>query len=1035
MTSAAVLAPGTVFAGDYTIVRPLSEGGMGALYVVQQLSTGAQRALKLMHPQLVREPRLRQRFEQEARVGARIESDHVVQVLGAGVDEPSGMPWLVMELLHGQDLSRVIEQRGPLPPAEVREIFAQFTHAVAAAHRVGIVHRDLKPENIFVAVSQREGMDHLVKVLDFGIAKVVAEAKATATQALGTPIWMAPEQTEAGRSILPAADVWSLGLIAFRMLTGKHFWISANSEEATPTMVLREAIIDPIVGASARAQEYGRANLLPPGFDAWFARCVVRQPQERFENAGAARDAFAALMGGAPVSAPTASAPALSPPAQRTVAAAPAGFTPVGAHTPVPAGFTPVGAHAPVPAGFTPVGAHAPMGAAPGPSPPAFGAGGPTQVGGPYLAAPPPPPARAKSSGGGAGIAAVLVVLVLGGAGLGLRALSRSHKIKDCESGKGDDLLAACLVACASDAAKFCVTHGDLARTRGDAASLEDATRSYEKACKAEDWLGCRKLGAQQELEKNEPAALESFTKSCDGKNASGCAYLARRLDGGRGIARDAARAAALFESACAEDPASCAFLAFSAENRPARRPDRAELDALHAKAAPALRTECASGGLVECVALGTLLQGGRGVETDVPAAMGLFRKACESGLAEGCNNAAVLEVMGPDAGKNVGKATESLRKACAAGTVAACNNLAVVQANVPFTTRQEQGVTLLVPTCTESLSLGCTQSGVLVPAPGGPRDLPGAVAALTKACADGLGVACENLGAFQESGFGVAHDPAAALASYTRACASGAPDGCGTMKESPFQGGEVWIGTYTCGQGVTEATLRILEPSSDQRVSAVFDFDYGHGQITGRFLASGAYDAGKASIAFTPGIWLEQPPGWVTVGFSGHVSLQKTIFAGKMENPSCTGFRLARAVSDMVPPRCPSGARFVERHGCVPVPRPGPNLVGAWNGRGTEASGASWLMTGTLKSLESGRCGQVSYPSLGCAGDWYCVKSSDGKKLRAREIITTGQGRCDSTGFVEMTLSDDAQSADWRWSSPVRAQGSTAHLARVPGP
>src|SRR5580704_9061611 len=107
---------GNVFARDYRVERPLSEGGMGALYVVEQLSTGSRRALKLMHPQLVQDARLRQRFEQEARVGARIESDHVVQVLGAGVDEPSGLPFLVMELLNGQDLERAIAERGALPP-------------------------------------------------------------------------------------------------------------------------------------------------------------------------------------------------------------------------------------------------------------------------------------------------------------------------------------------------------------------------------------------------------------------------------------------------------------------------------------------------------------------------------------------------------------------------------------------------------------------------------------------------------------------------------------------------------------------------------------------------------------------------------------------------------------------------------------------------------------------------------------------------------------------------------------------------------
>ena len=646
MTSPDLLAPGSVFARDYTIVRPLSEGGMGALYVVQQISTGAQRALKLMHPQLVREPKLRQRFEQEARVGARIESDHVVQVLGAGVDEQSGMPWLVMELLNGQDLSRVIEQRGALPAAEVRGIFAQFTHAVAAAHRVGIVHRDLKPENIFVAVSQREGMDHLVKVLDFGIAKVVAEAKATATQALGTPIWMAPEQTETGRSITPAADVWSLGLIAFRMLTGKHFWISANSEEATPTMVLREAVIDPIVSASARAQEYGRAHLLPPGFDAWFARCVVRPPQERFADAGIAREAFAALMEGAPSAAPE----------QRTIAASPS-------PSPSPSTFTPMG---------TPAGARTPVGAAPvpfAPTPPVCVVGALTQPGAPpYFVAAPPALARAGRSSGGLVGAALALLAIVGVAGLGLRAFSRSQKVKDCESGKGEDLLGACRVACASNPRKFCVTAGDLARTRGDAASIEDAGRSYDKACTAEDWLGCRKSGSLRELEKNEPLALESYTRSCDGKSPSGCAWLARSLERGRGIPRDLTRATSLYESACSEDPASCALLGFNAENRPIPRPEVAELSALHTRAAPALQTECASGGLVECVELGYLLQNGKGVERDPGAAVKLFHKACLGGLEEGCNNEAALAVMGSDAARNVGKAIESFRKACSAG-------------------------------------------------------------------------------------------------------------------------------------------------------------------------------------------------------------------------------------------------------------------------------------------------------------------------------------------------------------------------------
>src|SRR5438552_3872775 len=108
---------GTVFATDFRVVSPLSEGGMGTVYVVDQISTGAQRALKLMHPQMVADERLRRRFEQEARISARIESDHVVHVVAAGVDGASGTPWLAMELLTGADLAAHVAKTGPVAPA------------------------------------------------------------------------------------------------------------------------------------------------------------------------------------------------------------------------------------------------------------------------------------------------------------------------------------------------------------------------------------------------------------------------------------------------------------------------------------------------------------------------------------------------------------------------------------------------------------------------------------------------------------------------------------------------------------------------------------------------------------------------------------------------------------------------------------------------------------------------------------------------------------------------------------------------------
>ncbi len=162
------LSSGIVFATDYRVVRPLQAGGMGAVYVVEQLSTGSQRALKVMLPELVDSEEQRRRFEQEARVGSQIKSDHVVQVLAAGVDDATGMPWLVMELLEGEDLACYAKRNGPLPAADVVEMLTQACHALAAAHRAGIVHRDLKPENLFISEPMRDGVPFTLKVLDYG---------------------------------------------------------------------------------------------------------------------------------------------------------------------------------------------------------------------------------------------------------------------------------------------------------------------------------------------------------------------------------------------------------------------------------------------------------------------------------------------------------------------------------------------------------------------------------------------------------------------------------------------------------------------------------------------------------------------------------------------------------------------------------------------------------------------------------------------------------------------------------------------------
>ena len=289
MGAAKLIAPGTVFGGDYEVERMLAAGGMGAVYVARQRSTQKLRALKTLLPEHVADPVMRARFAREAIVGGQIESDHVVEVLAAGIDEPTGLPWLVMELLAGDDLANAAKKRGTLERAEVVEVVRQLGHALAAAHRAGVVHRDLKPENIFLATARRDGVAFMVKVLDFGIARLLYTVRTShTTSAMGSPLWMAPEQTDAALPVSPATDVWALGLIAFWLFTGRYYWLTPTQPDATIGAMIRELLIEPLPAASQRAAQFGVAARLPPGFDAWFARCVARDVGARFRDAGEA---------------------------------------------------------------------------------------------------------------------------------------------------------------------------------------------------------------------------------------------------------------------------------------------------------------------------------------------------------------------------------------------------------------------------------------------------------------------------------------------------------------------------------------------------------------------------------------------------------------------------------------------------------------------------------------------------------------------------------------------------------------------------
>jgi serine/threonine protein kinase len=212
---------GDVVAGKYEITRVLGRGGMGVVVAARHRELGEDVALKFLQPSLTDRPESYARFAREARTATRIKSEHVARVYDVGTE--GGTPFIVMECLTGEDLARVLQRRGPLPPAEAVDLLLQACEALAEAHKLGIVHRDLKPANLFLTT--RPDGTPCVKVLDFGISKSTSleDVSVTASAAVvGSPLYMSPEQLASSRTADARSDVWALGVILYELVTGKR---------------------------------------------------------------------------------------------------------------------------------------------------------------------------------------------------------------------------------------------------------------------------------------------------------------------------------------------------------------------------------------------------------------------------------------------------------------------------------------------------------------------------------------------------------------------------------------------------------------------------------------------------------------------------------------------------------------------------------------------------------------------------------------------------------------------------------------------
>jgi serine/threonine protein kinase len=282
------LAAGSVFAGRFRIVDLLGRGEMGATYAADPLPAGRRSALKVMDAALAKTPAWRERFATDAKRTSIVASPHVLQTLDAGIDSASGRPWFTTELLRGENLAKRVSRVGRLPLSEVRLLVIALGDALGEAHAQKLVHHDLTPENVHLA----PGSPFNVRLRELTISSLISDACAAEGDLIGTAIWMPPEQFELGRPLSPAANVWSLGLLAFYAATGSTYWARASGEAAPSKELLREILSDPLVPASERARALGCAGVLPRRFDKWFARCLMRDPRGRFADAHAAYSAF-----------------------------------------------------------------------------------------------------------------------------------------------------------------------------------------------------------------------------------------------------------------------------------------------------------------------------------------------------------------------------------------------------------------------------------------------------------------------------------------------------------------------------------------------------------------------------------------------------------------------------------------------------------------------------------------------------------------------------------------------------------------------
>jgi serine/threonine-protein kinase len=260
---------------------------MGSVWLAEHTLLRARVAVKLMGEHVRAHPALRARFEREALAAAQLKSPHIVAVQDYGFD--GDVPFMVMELLEGEDLARRLQRGGRMAPLDALAIAVPMAKGLAKAHTAGVVHRDLKPANIFLA---RVDDDEVVKIVDFGIAKVALGASGTpddptsADSIIGSPTYMSPEQVRAAREVDGRSDLWAFAVILFRMLTAAVPFAGGSQGDLLVKICTEKP---------RRAADI--VPSLPPSVDAFFERALQKDPAHRYATAQEMVNAFAAALG------------------------------------------------------------------------------------------------------------------------------------------------------------------------------------------------------------------------------------------------------------------------------------------------------------------------------------------------------------------------------------------------------------------------------------------------------------------------------------------------------------------------------------------------------------------------------------------------------------------------------------------------------------------------------------------------------------------------------------------------------------------